>query len=378
MNRVTNGIRRIVSVVGTRPEAIKMAPLARALSVRRRLEHRVVLTGQHPKLAELFADCPAGTVQQLAFNPASRSNTSLREALHRLLCGTFASSPPELVLVHGDTTTAMAAAFAAKDCSIAIGHVEAGLRSYNFKQPWPEEGNRVAIDTFSELLFAPTQAAADNLRREGRVGGQVFVTGNTGIDALFSALPPREGKAAAIREEAELKTIVVTCHRKENQGDKAAAICAALKRLASEAPVEIVLPLPVNRHARAPLEEGLAGQPRIRLVEPLGHAEMVALLDRCWLILTDSGGLQEEGAALGKPVFVLRDVTERPEALASNNIMLVGTEEDRIVGAVTRLLGDPRQYERMSRPSLAFGDGKAAPRIADAVDAWFAASRRRA
>jgi UDP-N-acetylglucosamine 2-epimerase (non-hydrolysing) len=378
MNRDANRGRRIVSIVGTRPEAIKMAPVARALAVRSRVEHRIVLTGQHPGLAPLFADCPGATIQELAFDPASRTNAAMREALHRLLCGAFASAPPELVLVHGDTTTAMAAAFAAKDCGIAIGHVEAGLRSFNFKQPWPEEGNRVAIDRFSELLFAPTQVAADNLRREGRVQGQVFITGNTGIDALFAAVPGRKGQAAALSEESALKTIVVTCHRKENQGEKAAAICAALKRLASEAPVEIVLPLPVNRHARRPLEEALAGHPRVRLLEPLDHRDMVALLHRSWLILTDSGGLQEEGAALGKPVLVLRDVTERPEALAGNNLMLVGTDEEAIVDAVWRLLREPEQYEVMSRPSLAFGDGRAAERIADAVEAWLSASRRRA
>jgi UDP-N-acetylglucosamine 2-epimerase (non-hydrolysing) len=378
MNRVANRSRRIVSIVGTRPEAIKMAPVARALAARPRVEHRVVLTGQHPGLAALFADCAGTAIQELAFDPASRTNTAMREALHRLLCGTFASAPPELVLVHGDTTTAMAAAFAAKDCGIAIGHVEAGLRSYNFKQPWPEEGNRVAIDSFSELLFAPTSAAADNLRREGRVQGRVFVTGNTGIDALFAALPGRGGSSIALREEAGLKTIVVTCHRKENQGAKATSICSALKRLAAEAPVQVVMPLPMNRHARRALEEALAGQPRIRLLEPLDHRDMVALVDRCWLILTDSGGLQEEGAALGKPVFVLRDVTERPEALASHNMMLVGTEEEAIVRSVTRLLHQPVQYELMSRPSLTFGDGRAAPRIADAVEGWFAASRRRA
>jgi UDP-N-acetylglucosamine 2-epimerase (non-hydrolysing) len=378
MNRVAGRNRQVVSIVGTRPEAIKMAPVARALATRRRLEHRVVLTGQHPGLAPLFSACGACTLEELPFNPASRTQAQLREALHKLLCGTFSVAPPALVLVHGDTTSAMAGAFAARDCGIAIGHVEAGLRSFNFKQPWPEEGHRVAIDRFSELLFAPTHHAADNLRRDARVEGQVLVTGNTGIDALFAALPAKDRQPAALREEEGLKKIVVTCHRKENQGEKAAAICGALKRLSSEAPVEIVLPLPVNRHARRALEEALAGHPRIRLLEPLAHGEMVALLDQSWLILTDSGGLQEEGAALGKPVFVLRDLTERPEALRSNNLMLVGTEEEAIVRAVRRLLEEPRHYEMMSRPSLAFGDGKAAERIADAIEAWFAPSRPRA
>jgi UDP-N-acetylglucosamine 2-epimerase (non-hydrolysing) len=376
MNRVAGKRRKVVSIVGTRPEAIKMAPVANALAARPRLEHRVVLTGQHKGLAPLFAACPEGTVQELAFDPASRSSAGLREALHRLLCGTFTGAPPDLVLVHGDTTSAMAGAFAARDCGIPIGHVEAGLRSFNFKQPSPEEGYRVAIDALAELLFAPTHVAGDNLRREVRVTGRVLVTGNTGIDALFAARGA--GATAAVREEPGLRTVVVTCHRRENQGAPVAAICAALRRLADEQPVEIVLPLPVNRHVRRPLEEALAGHPRIRLLEPIGHAEMVRLIDRSWLILTDSGGLQEEGAALGKPVFVLRDVTERPEALASNNLMLVGTEEEAIIRAVARLLREPGHYEIMSRPSLAYGDGKAAGRIADAVEAWLAPSRLRA
>jgi UDP-N-acetylglucosamine 2-epimerase len=189
-----------------------MAPVARALAARPRLEHRVVLTGQHKGLAPLFAGCPEGTVQELAFNPSSRTAAGLREGLHRLLCGTFAGAPADLVLVHGDTSTAMAAAFAARDCGIAVGHVEAGLRSFNFKQPSPEEGYRVAIDALADLLFAPTQAAADNLHREVRVKGRIFVTGNTGIDALFAARANTGGSAARLKE-AGPRTIVVTCHR---------------------------------------------------------------------------------------------------------------------------------------------------------------------
>jgi UDP-N-acetylglucosamine 2-epimerase (non-hydrolysing) len=376
MNRVAGKGRRIVSVVGTRPEAIKMAPLARALAARPRLDHRVVLTGQHQALAPIFAGLPEGCVHELAFNPSSRTAAGLRESLHRLLCGTFAGAPADLVLVHGDTSTAMAGAFAARDCGIAIGHVEAGLRSFNFRKPWPEEGYRTVIDAISELLFAPTHAAAENLRRDPRVKGRIYVTGNTGIDALFQARGAEGAETPAA--DGGLKTILVTCHRKENQGAPVLAVCAALKRLAVEEPVEIALPLPMNRHARRPIEQALCGCPRIRLLEPLDHGEMVRLMELSWLILTDSGGLQEEGAALGKPVFVLRDVTERPEALASNNLLLVGTEEDAIVRAVSRLLREPSHYAMMSRPSLAFGDGKAAPRIADAVEAWLEPKRLRA
>jgi UDP-N-acetylglucosamine 2-epimerase (non-hydrolysing) len=354
-----------------------MSPVARALAARPQLEHRVVLTGQHKGLAPLFEDCPPGSVQELRFDPTAKSVPRLREGLHRLLCGAFVDAPVDLVLVHGDTSSALAGAFAARDCGIALGHVEAGLRSFDFRQPWPEEGYRVAIDALADLLFAPTEAAAENLRRDPRATGRIFVTGNTGIDALLGTRAPMEERAVP-GEDSGRKTILVTCHRKENQGEPVQAICAALKRLAREEPVEIAVLLHPNRHARRPLEEALAQEPRIRLLEPLPYAEMVRLMDRSWLILTDSGGLQEEGPALGTPVFVLREVTERPEGLASDALRLVGTATGSIVDAVRELLHDPVLYERMSRPSLPFGDGRAAPRIADAVEAWLQPKRMHA
>jgi len=354
-----------------------MAPVTRALAARPRCDHTVVLTGQHPGLAPFFAAASPDTVQELRFDPAAKSPARMREGLHRLLCGAFAKAPADLVLVHGDTTSALAGAFAARDCGIALGHVEAGLRSYDYRQPWPEEGYRVAIDALADLLFAPTEAAADNLRRERRVTGQIVVTGNTGIDALLAARAPAEERAE-LRAEDGRRTVLVTCHRKENQGAPVQAICAALKQLAREKAVEIVVLLHPNRHARRPLEEALSGAPGVRLLEPLRYEEMVRLMDASWLILTDSGGLQEEGPALGTPVFVMRHVTERPEGLASENIRLVGTATEAIVDAVSDLLDDPVRYERMSRPALPFGDGQAAPRIVDALEAWLQPRRLRA
>jgi UDP-N-acetylglucosamine 2-epimerase (non-hydrolysing) len=359
--------RAVVSIVGTRPEAIKMAPVARALAGRRGLRHRLVLTGQHSGLSTFFGGLAADSVSQLRFDPRGRSAAGLRESLHRLLCGHLRHDPPDLVLVHGDTTSALAGAFAARDCGLDIAHVEAGLRSFDLRQPWPEEGHRVVIDALSSLLFAPTERAAGNLHREWRVKGDILVTGNTGIDALLETartLPPAPPCAGRRRP------ILVTCHRKENQGEAAAAVCDALKRLVRELPVAIELPLHSNPAVRSALEARLAGETFVRLHEPLGYAEMVALIKRCWILLTDSGGLQEEGPALGKPVFVLRAVTERPEALATGNLELVGTEPGRIVAAVRSLFEDPAKLERMSRPCLAFGDGRAAPRIAAAVDQW--------
>jgi UDP-N-acetylglucosamine 2-epimerase (non-hydrolysing) len=357
----------ILSIVGTRPEAIKMAPVARALAARRRLRHRLVLTGQHSGLSSFFGGIAADALCELRFDPRGRSAVGLREGLHRRLCGHLQSDRPDLVLVHGDTTSALAGAFAARDCGLDVAHVEAGLRSFDLRQPWPEEGHRVVIDALSSLLFAPTERAAANLRRDWRVKGDILVTGNTGIDALLETvrtLPPSP------RSAGKRRPILVTCHRKENQGEAVAAVCDALKRLVRELPVRVELPLHSNPAVRSALERGLAGETFVRLHEPLGYAEMVALMKRCWALLTDSGGLQEEGPALGKPVFVLRAVTERPEALATGNLELVGTEPGRIVAAVRSLFEDPEKLERMSRPCLAFGDGRAAPRIAAAVEQW--------
>ena len=364
------GRNRIVLVVGTRPEAIKMAPLARALAARPRLEPRVLLTGQHGGLAGAF-DCVP--VEELPFDPRGRSATKLREALHRMLCGRFRSEAPELVLVHGDTTSALAGALAARDCGIAVGHVEAGLRSFDMQRPWPEEGNRMAIDALSSLLFAPTEAAARNLAADWRVKGRVHVTGNTGIDALFAALEvpgPSRGRG-------DRRILLVTCHRKENQGAATARVCAAVKRLVRALPLEAAVPLHPNRHIRAEVEALLAGTEHVRLLEPLGYTQMVRLIDRAWAILSDSGGLQEEGPAVGRPVLVLRDTTERPEAVACGNAKLIGTDEERIVAEVTALFEDEACYAAMSRPAFPFGDGKAAPRIAAAIEAWFQERRRR-
>ena len=366
----------VVLIVGTRPEAIKMAPLARAIA-RRGLGQRIILTGQHAGLGGMFEGVPADLVWEMPYDPRGRPPRKLRESLHAALCGQFTRAPPDLVLVHGDTTTALAGAFAARDCGIPIGHVEAGLRSHDFRQPWPEEGNRVAIDAMADLLFAPTEAAAANLQADWRAKGVIHVTGNTGIDALFDA----RGSAPAVtpsKPEDGRRTILVTCHRKENQGAPTRAVCAALRRLAAALPVDIVVPLHPNRHVRRDLEALLYDQPFIRLVAPLDYGEMVGLIERAWLILTDSGGLQEEGPALGTPVLVLRDVTERGEALPSGSIALIGTDEDRIVAAVTPLFGDAARYARMARPILPFGDGRAAPRIVRAIERWFAAACSRA
>ena len=357
---------RIVSVVGTRPEAIKMAPVARALATRATVDHRLVLTGQHRGLARHF-DLPPGRVRELDFDPGGRTQRGLRRALQALLRDDFLREPTDLVLVQGDTTSAVAGAYAARDCSIPLGHVEAGLRSFDLRQPRPEEGHRIAIDRLADLLFAPTAGAAGNLRREAGVRGRIRVTGNTGIDALLhirSRLRPRRPA------KDKRRLILATCHRRENRGEPVRAVCDALKRMAVELPVRIVVPLHPNRHVRRATEQALRGADLVELTEPLDHEAMVRLMDESWLILSDSGGLQEEAPALGRPLLVLRDVTERPEALATGNVELVGTDTNRIVAAVAGLLADEGTYARMARPAFPFGDGRAAERIVTAIEEW--------
>lgn len=361
--------RRIVSIVGTRPEAIKMAPVVSALASRRAIDQQLILTGQHEGLRRHF-DVPGLCMHELPLDPRGHSVARLREKLHALLCGTLERQAPDLVLVQGDTASAMAGAMAARVCGLAIGHVEAGLRSHDLRQPHPEEGYRTAIDAMSELLFAPTEAAAGNLRGEWRVSGQIAVTGNTGIDALLRA----RRRARSVPHFPRL--ILASCHRKENQGAPLLSVCAALKRIARELPVKLCVLLHPNRHARQALLEALGDAPEIVLVEPLEHEEMVGLMERSWLILSDSGGFQEEGPALGKPVLVLRNVTERPEALVSDNIELVGTDAQTVFEGVARLVRDDVRYAGMSRPSFPFGDGHAAERIAEIIEGWLTSRPR--
>jgi UDP-N-acetylglucosamine 2-epimerase len=357
----------IVSIVGTRPEAIKMAPVARALERVPGVEHQVLLTGQHSGLACHFD--PRQDLRQLRFEPRDRAVESLRTALRALLCGRFRRQPADLVLVHGDTTSAAAGALAARDCSIPIAHVEAGLRSFDLDQPWPEESHRVAIDALAELLFAPSEDAADNLRREARVRGRIVVTGNSGIDALLQTRARLSVKAPSVAD-GERRLVLVTCHRRENQGEPARAVCAAIRRMAAELPVRVAAPLHLNPLVRGPFEAALGGVDHVETLEPQDYEAMVGLMDSSWLILTDSGGLQEEAPALGKPVLVLRGVTERPEAMATGNLELVGTDPDRIFAAVAGLLADREKYARMARPAFPFGDGHASERIAEAIEGW--------
>ncbi|MGS1018029.1 non-hydrolyzing UDP-N-acetylglucosamine 2-epimerase [Allosphingosinicella humi] len=352
----------VVSIIGTRPEAIKMTPVARALAAYPRLRQRIVLTGQHADVQLDTGGLPDVEMTDLSVvaSHLSAGETCglIRDRLRLLMTGMH----PHLVLVQGDTTSALAGALAAWDCAIPVGHVEAGLRSFDLEHPWPEEGNRIAIDEIAALLFAPTERAARNLAAERQVAGAIFITGNSGIDALFQARDACPTPSFA----DDRRTILVTCHRRENRGADLDGLASALHRIVDRLPLQIVFPLHPNPYVRAAIAQRLSGHPHIHLEEPVSHAEMVALIDSSWLILTDSGGLQEEGPALGKPVLVLRNVTERAEA--ADNIELVGMDPARIFAAVERLWSDTARYRRMATPTLAFGDGHAAERIAAVID----------
>ncbi len=361
----------VLAVFGTRPEAIKMLPVVRSLRERGDVDLRVAVTGQHREMLDqvfaAFGEKPDIDLDLMAPGQTlSDITTRVLERMGSLL----AEEQPSLVLVHGDTTTAMAAAMAAFYAKVPVGHVEAGLRSHDMARPWPEEFNRVAIDAVAELLFAPTEAAAENLRRESPRERAISVTGNTGIDALLhvaGALTGIEIEALDLGLDAARPLVLVTGHRRESFGDGFARICDALARIAARGDVDLVYPVHLNPQVLDVVTERLDDAGSIRLIPPVGYWEMVALMQRATLILTDSGGIQEEAPALGKPVLVMRDVTERPEAIATGVASLVGTDPDRIVGEVARLLDDAEYYASCARPVFPYGDGQAAGRIAATV-----------
>lgn len=360
----------VASVIGTRPEAIKMLPVIRALASYDSIRQRVICTGQHPAIADDF-DLRGVEIDDLPHLAGGQAIGQARWRIRAMISAQLRRHRPDLLLVHGDTTSAIAGAFAARDTNIPLAHVEAGLRSFEWRAPWPEEGNRIAIDRMAHLLFAPTTDAATNLLSEPEAKGRIFVTGNTGIDALFAA---RDAAAASPSPERRL---VVTCHRKENRS-RIGSICQAVAAIADALPLSVTMVLHSNPAIRRPVEQALQGHKGIRLAEPMPHAGMVRLMLESWAILTDSGGLQEEGAALGRPVLVLRDVTERGEGIATDNIRLVGTDPANIVRQVAALVDQPDLYRRMSVPSSAFGDGRAAPRIAATILEWLDRARSQA
>jgi UDP-N-acetylglucosamine 2-epimerase (non-hydrolysing) len=356
---------RIMTVAGTRPEAIKVAPIALAARRHPHIEHRLVATGQH---ADIFHDALASfgihADDDLRLGAPGRDMDTLAALVADALPRLFDEHAPDMLLVQGDTTTAWAAALAAHAHGISVGHIEAGLRSHDPELPWPEERNRIEIDAIAMLLFAPTPLAAANLAAEPAVSGRIHVTGNTGIDALLWT----RRQAPALLHDSGTRLILVTCHRRENFGEPLRHICDALVQLARREDVRIVLPVHPNPAIQGPVHAALADVPGISLIEPLPYPEMVRLMAAAHLLLTDSGGLQEEAPALGLPTLVLRDNTERPEALATGNLALVGTRTADIVAAAARLLDDPRAHAAMSHTAFPYGDGASAERIVSAIE----------
>lgn len=363
---------RILVVFGTRPEAIKLFPVVRALKQSPDFDVTVCVTGQHRQMLDQVLQI-ARITPDIDLD-VMRANQSLPEVTRRILeglDGVLADVAPARVMVQGDTTTAMAATLAAYYRKIPVDHVEAGLRSGNIYAPWPEEINRKVIGSIAALHFAPTKRAAESLLHENVPGNRVFITGNTVIDALLDTRERIADFADACRTvDAELsdsgenrRIILVTAHRRENFDGGMQRIASALQALASRQDVAIAFPVHPNPNVIGPMREIIGNHPHIRLLSPLEYVPFVHLLSRAHLVLTDSGGVQEEAPALGKPVLVMRTTTERPEGVESGTALLVGTEPDRIVAEATRLLDDRRHYERMSRAHNPFGDGQASRRI---------------
>ena len=366
---------RVLTVFGTRPEAIKLFPLAHALEADSRFDSRICVSGQHRGMLDQVLEI-AGIVPHHDLDVMQPDQT-LDALTARLLTGlgeVMDAEKPDWVVVQGDTATAMCGALAAYYRKIPVAHVEAGLRSGNIHHPWPEEVNRKIVGSFAALHFAPTETSAEALRRENVDPATIHVTGNTVIDALHwitariesdrtlaGALAPLEDRFAGRR------IIGMTSHRRENFGDGMEGIADAVTRLAAREDVAVIFPVHLNPNVRKVMNARLAGLDNVALIEPLDYPNFARLLDIADLMLTDSGGVQEEAPALGKPVLVMRETTERPEGVEAGTAMLVGTDADTIVREAERLLDDAEAYAAMSRAHNPFGDGKAVERIVTAL-----------
>ncbi|OUM27128.1 UDP-N-acetylglucosamine 2-epimerase (non-hydrolyzing) [Pseudomonas putida] len=367
---------KTLTVFGTRPEAIKMAPLALQLAQDSRFEARVCVTGQHRQMLdqvlELFEISPD---YHLNIMKAGQDLTGVTTAILQGIKPVLAEFKPDVVLVHGDTATTFATSLASYFQQIPIAHVEAGLRTNNLYSPWPEEGNRRLTGALATLHFAPTSTSRDNLLREGTNPAHIFTTGNTVIDALLEVEQKLKSPALNARVTshfsyltADRRLLLVTGHRRENFGGGFERICQALVQIARQFPeVDVVYPVHLNPNVRETVNRLLGDVDNIHLIEPLDYLPFVYLMTRAYVILTDSGGIQEEAPALGKPVLVMRDTTERPEAVAAGTVRLVGTEVESIVRELRTLLTDEAVYREMSVAHNPYGDGKACARIREAL-----------
>ena len=365
---------RIMSVFGTRPEAIKMAPLVKELASRDEIESLCCVTAQHREMLDsvmevfdLKADCDLDimTPRQTLSTITSKCLLGMDDAIEQL--------KPDMILVHGDTSTTFAGALSAFYHKVPVGHVEAGLRTYDKYSPFPEEMNRKLVTAIADLYFCPTKNNRENLLKEGVTEG-LFITGNTVIDALKTTVRKDYRFTTELLNELDYsrKVVLVTCHRRENYGQPMTNIMTALRRVADAFPeVELVYPVHLSPVVQEAAHKYLDGHPRIHLIAPLSVDEMHNLMARCYLVMTDSGGLQEEAPALGRPVLVLRKETERPEAVAAGTVRLAGVEEEDIFRMASQLLSDPDAYHKMAHAVNPYGDGQACRRIVDAIQWHF-------
>jgi UDP-N-acetylglucosamine 2-epimerase (non-hydrolysing) len=373
-------MHKILLIFGTRPEAIKLCPVIRSLREHPTKFHvTVCVTAQHREMLdqvlEAFQVKPDHDLDRML------PGQTLFQSTARILAGlepVLRAEKPAMVLVQGDTTTTLCGALAAFYSGIPVAHVEAGLRTHDMRQPFPEEMNRVLASHLTALHFAATEMAAQNLREEGVAADSIHVTGNTGIDAVLFVRDGLEQGKLRGREWPELdaskKLIVVTAHRRESFGDGFTRICRALARIADRSDVQLVYPVHPNPNVQDPVQRYLAGHANVRLIEPLSYVPFIDLMRRAYLLITDSGGIQEEGPSLGKPILVLREKTERPEAVTAGTVKLVGTDEDRIAGEAAVLLDDRAAYAKMSRVHNPYGDGRASARIAGLIHSFLTAN----
>ena len=362
-------MKKVMLVFGTRPEAIKMCPLVNELKTRKQLETVVCVTGQHRQMLdqvlEAFQvepdyDLSIMKARQTLFDVTTNILNKIKEVLEK--------EKPNVVLVHGDTSTTFVTALACFYLQIPVGHVEAGLRTYNIYSPYPEEFNRQAVSIISQFNFAPTELSKNNLLKEGKKEETIFVTGNTAIDALKTTV--REDYTHPDLEWAsDSRLIMITAHRRENLGEPMKHMFRAIRRVMDEHPdVKAIYPIHMNPVVREIADSILGDDERIRIIEPLEVLDFHNFLNRSYMILTDSGGIQEEAPSLGKPVLVMRDTTERPEGIAAGTLKLVGTEEETIYQNFKSLLENKDEYEKMSKASNPYGDGFACKRIADILE----------
>ena len=362
-------MKKIMVVFGTRPEAIKMCPLINELKTRKTLDTVVCVTGQHREMLDMVLK---------TFNVKPNYDLSIMKEDQTLFDVTisilekmkmiFAEAKPDIVLVHGDTSTTFAASLAAFYLQIPIGHVEAGLRTYNIMSPYPEEFNRQAVSIMAKYNFAPTNVSKNNLIREGKKRESIYVTGNTVIDA-FKTTVRKDYKHELLDWASDSHLIMITAHRRENLGEPMENMFRAIKRVMDENQnVKAIYPIHMNPKVREIANRILVGNNRIKLIEPLDVIDFHNFLSKSYFIITDSGGIQEEAPSLGKPVLVMRDTTERPEGVSAGTLKLVGTHEDSIYTACKQLLNDKNEYNRMSYATNPYGDGYASSRIADILE----------